>query len=114
MAVSCPNCAVPISRWRGVRGRALRAAGTRRFQFAPKHFYCRACNAELRPRTRPAGYAIYALLLVTMIGWQFAAMRAQKELLLFLSILAMAPLIGVFFAVCMNKWGFYYSVAKAD
>ena len=105
----CPACGASIGRVRSDHPKS----GFKWYRLAPRTFRCPTCLTAVNPVTRPAGYALQALIVLLVFGMQFVMIWPGAGVELFVAVFAGGGVLMVLLAVACSRFGFNYRLPSA-
>ncbi len=105
----CPACGASIGRVRSDHPKS----GVKWYRFAPRTFRCPTCLTAVNPVTRPAGYALQALIVLLVFGMQFVMIWPSAGVELFVAVFAGGGVLMLLLAVACSRFGFNYRLPSA-
>ena len=91
------------------------SAGTKWYRYSRTHLHCPRCSAEVRPITRPIGYALQVLMLVAVAAFVWLANQPAINSPLRIAILFGGQLfVVVLLALSCARWGFTYAIGTSE
>ncbi len=105
----CPACDVAIGRV----PRDPSKRGAKWYRLAPRTFRCPTCLAAVHPVTRPAGYALLALIALLVLGMNAAMVWPGVSREQFAMVLAGGGALMLLLAVACSRFGFHYRLPLA-